>query len=98
QVALDGDVHRELGNFFVGVGIESKASRFEGMLPSPGNFLRIGCSGTSGLALAFAALPPLNKIAPLGERLPILPSMFVAGDGDELPTVSNFDLLENVDT
>jgi hypothetical protein len=68
------------------------------MLATPGDFLRLRSSRTTGLTLAFSAFVPLNKIAPLRERFPILSSVFIAGDGDQFPTVSNFDLRENVDT
>src|SRR5947207_3360415 len=98
EVALNRDVHRKLGNVFVGVRVESEAARFEGMLATPGDFLRIRRSRTTGLALALSAFVPLNKIASLGERFPIWSSVFVAGDGDQFPAVSDFHLLENVDT
>lgn len=65
QVTLEGEVEGGALNFLLdrGIGFESQRLAFEKVLAAPGSFLgfRRGCSG--GLALALAALPPLDELA-----------------------------------
>jgi hypothetical protein len=62
--------------------------------------LRFEClrrGDTGRLSLAFSASAPFDQIQTLGQRVPIIVTFNVAGNGKELPVAVDFDLLDDVD-
>jgi len=100
QVSLDRNMERRTLYLLIrgGVAFDAECPAFKNVLAAPGCFERLGGGGAGRLAFALAPLPPLDELSALGQRLPVVTTVVIAGDRDELPVLADFHLLENVDT
>jgi len=79
------------------IAFDPERTAFEDMLAPTRCFLRFGSRCSRCAPLALAVLPPFDEVLAIGKGFPVVTSLAIAGDGDELPAAIHLELFENVD-
>jgi len=79
------------------IGWDAERLAFKGAPFVAGDFEGLNDGDTSCVATAFPPLVPLDEVASFRQPLAIGTATAVAGNGNQLPAVAEFDLFENVD-